>query len=338
MDGQAINRRQLLEAAAAATILGPGFAAFAGDRQQREASLRLDTREAFDAYGTVRLPGAVSHDIVAEMRHQLYDLLDKHHGIRHDDPRTWSPDRKGVIECQGALRLVGVKAISRKLPKSEPFERLVTATSDAIDSLFGTGTWQVGPRWCGPSINFPGRSDDSAMSVDNQWTVPRSNWYGGGIVEPQQTLPWMMTCTVLLERSEPGGGGPLTIPGSHRLVRRAAETFPAIPESWRASLGKVNSTIEPQRTKFVKSRKVKRLLASRVPWFNQLFDHWGREEERIVRFMREGCLHDEVPLKVVEATGEPGDMILHTSCGLSGLSANISGRPHVGMAMTCMRA
>ena len=96
--------------------------------------------------------------------------------------------------------------------------------------------------------------------------------------------------------------------------------------------------IEPQRTKFVKSRKVKRLLASRVPWFNQLFDHWGREEERIVRFMREGCLHDEVPLKVVEATGEPGDMILHTSCGLSGLSANISGRPHVGMAMTCMRA
>lgn len=99
----------------------------------------------------------------------------------------------------------------------------------------------------------------------------------------------------------------------------------------------MSPSINPAQTRFFKSRKLKRALAAEVPWFQQLFSDWATEKERIGHFMQRRCVYLDVPLKVVEFNGEPGDVILDSS-GLNGLSANISGTPHAAINISCLRA
>ncbi|MEE3372072.1 MAG: hypothetical protein VX346_22250 [Planctomycetota bacterium] len=332
-----LTRRRLLEAAAAATVLGPGFTAFSQEQTQRDRSWRLDSREAFQEYGVVRLDAAVPVDVALTLRDTLYKLVAEEHSVDTCDPTTWSASSQGLFEAQGALRVSRLKRIAKRMRREQSsFQALLSATQDAVYGAFGSTTWTL-RKGASPAMNLP--IPDVAPRGDqgeHHWTVPRSIWSGGGLVDGQQ-LPWMMSCTVLLERSVPGGGGALAIPGSHRLMKMLAEQLGPVPELWGPGLKKMCPSMNPAQTRFFKSRKLKRALAAEVPWFQQLFSDWGTEEERIGNFMHQGCIYRDVPLKVVEFTGEPGDVILHSS-GLNGLSANISGTPHAVMNISCLRA
>ena len=72
-----LTRRQLLEAAVAATVLGPEFAAFSQEQVQRDRSWRLESRQAFQEYGVVRLAAAVPVDVALSLRDALYKLAQK---------------------------------------------------------------------------------------------------------------------------------------------------------------------------------------------------------------------------------------------------------------------
>ena len=97
------------------------------------------------------------------------------------------------------------------------------------------------------------------------------------------------------------------------------------------------SVYESSTNQVFQKQEIETGFGDGVPWFQQLFSDWGTEEERIEHFMRRGCVYRDVPRKVVEFTGEPGDGILHSS-GLNGLSANISGTPHAVMNLSCLPA
>ena len=284
----------------------------------------------------VRLDAAVPLDVALTLRDALYKLVAEELCLDVHDRTTWSGPRQGLFEVQRVLRLSRLKRIAQRMRQEQSsFQALLSATRDAVETAFDSDTWTVG-KWARPEMNLPIPGIAPRGGQDERhWTVPRSIWYGGGLVDRQQ-LPWMMSCTVLLERALPGGGGALATPSSHRLMKMLAEQLGPVPELWRPGLKKISPSMNPAQTKFFKSRKLKRALAAEVPWFQQLFSDWGTEEERIGHFMHQGCVYRDVPLKVVEFTGEPGDVILHSS-GLNGLSANISGTPHAVMNVSCLR-
>lgn len=83
----------------------------------------------------------------------------------------------------------------------------------------------------------------------------------------------------------PRGGGTLVLTGSHRLVA----PYLSLGETFRLD-------------------RVRTLLAAH-PWLRGLWKP-GDGGDRIQRYMNDGTIIDGVPLRVVELTGEPGEVIL----------------------------
>ena len=192
-------------------------------------------------------------------------------------PTTWSVSSQGLFEAQGALRVARLKRIAQRMRREQAsFQALLRATQEAVYGAFGSTTWAL-REGASPALNLP--IPDAALRGDQgeHWTVPRSIWYGGGLVDGEE-LPWMMSCTVLLERSVPGGGGTLAMPGSHQLMKMLAEQFGPVPESWGPGLKKMFPSMNSAQTRFFKSRKLKRALATGCPGFNSCFPTGARRK------------------------------------------------------------
>jgi hypothetical protein len=149
----------------------------------------------------------------------------------------------------------------------------------ALDTLFGAGRW-ARPRWWGrPLVTFP---------ADGPWELPVRGWHFDFM--PASVAPRPAQYFAFLNEVRPRGGGTFVLTGSHRLVAGylrdgAAFRMPQV----RASLGA-------------------------HPWLSGL---WEADDggDRIQRYMNDGIVIDGVPLRVVELTGEPGDIVLmHSDC------------------------
>ena len=210
----------------------------------------------------VRLDAAVPVDVALTLRDALYKLVAEEQGVDVRDPTTWSGPPQGLFEAQGALRLSRLKRIAQRMRQEQSsFQALLSATRDAVEAAFGSDTWTVG-KWTRPEMNLPIPGVAPRGGRDERhWTVPRSIWYGGGLVDRQQ-LPWMMSCTVLLERSLPGGGGALAIPGSHRLMKMLAEQLGPVPELWRPGLKKNQSVDESCTNQVFQEQEIETGFAS----------------------------------------------------------------------------
>jgi ectoine hydroxylase-related dioxygenase (phytanoyl-CoA dioxygenase family) len=105
---------------------------------------------------------------------------------------------------------------------------------------------------------------------------------------PEAAGPWPAQFFAFLSPVRPRGGGTLVQTWLHRLVA------PYLGEEFRMP-------------------RVRAALAAH-PWLRGLWEP-GHGGDRIQRYMHDGAVVDGVPLRVVELTGEPGDVVLmHSDC------------------------
>jgi hypothetical protein len=148
----------------------------------------------------------------------------------------------------------------------------------ALDALLGPGQW-ARPRWWGrPLVTFP---------QDGPWEVPARAWHFDCMPVSAGQRP--VQFFAFLNQVRPRGGGTLVLAGSHRLVA----PYLGLGDAFRLD-------------------RVRTSLASHS-WLRGLWK--GDGGDRIQRYMNDGTVIDGVPVRVVELTGEPGDVILmHSDC------------------------
>src|SRR6185369_12382070 len=105
----------------------------------------------------------------------------------------------------------------------------------------------------------------------------------------------------------PRGGGTLVAEGSHTLVARLVAAGDA---------GQGHST------------EVRKRLARASQWFRALWSD-GNNHDRTQCFMVEGGVVDGVPVRVIELTGSPGDIILMHPWAFHAPSANCGTTPRI---------
>jgi ectoine hydroxylase-related dioxygenase (phytanoyl-CoA dioxygenase family) len=192
----------------------------------------------------------------------------------------------------------------QELAKSESSAAVLTPhVQDELERLLGTG-WGVG-QW-GLLVTFP--------RFGAQWTVPGHGWHLDMPARDSDVLD-VVRAFAYLNDVRPGGGGTCVVAGSHRvasaLVRRSGESA-------------------------ISSRDVRKSLRRQHRWFYELM----KPEEspaRVARFVDEGADVDGVPVRVVELSGEPGDVALWHPGLLHAASPNCADEPRFMLSCTASR-
>lgn len=200
----------------------------------------------------------------------------------------------GLLVSSGASR--GFFGQLTKFGRSGPFAPVATVTvSEAITSVLGAH-WHERAQWGQPLITFP---------TPGPWTLPHDGWHVD--FPPQASSPMAaLRMFAYLAPVPSRGGATLVIVGSHRLV----------------DTGEV-----------LKSRQIRQRLADRSRWFRDLWQP-SPDIDRVPRFMDEGATVDGVEVRVVELTGQPGDLVLWHPALIHGPSPNCSDRPRFMLTHT----
>jgi hypothetical protein len=169
----------------------------------------------------------------------------------------------------------------------------------ALDALLGLGQWARPRRWGPPLVTSP---------QEGPWELPARAWHFDCMPVSAGQRP--VQFFAFLNQVRPRGGGTLVLAGPHRLVA----PYLGLGEAFR--LDRVHTS-----------------LASH-PWLRGLWK--GDGGDRIQRYISDGTIIDGVPLRVVELTGEPGDVILMHSDTFHAVAPNRLTEPR--MMLTGMAA
>ena len=179
---------------------------------------------------------------------------------------------------------------------------------EAVDGLLGEGSWHVPKHWGLPLVVFP--------VPGGTWNLPHTMWHLDAPASGSDPLPPGLRAFAFLDKVGPRGGATAVVAGSHRRVQKLA------------------GEITPEAT--LRSEKARRELARAEPWIKDLFTA-GDAEERVKHFMTEGTVSSGIPLRVVELTGEPGDIVLMDLRCLHTLSPNVANAPRLVIAPILLR-
>lgn len=160
----------------------------------------------------------------------------------------------------------------------------------AIGDLLGRDDWERPNGWGGFLVNFP-------QETDEPWSVPADAWHADGDPTMDGLLIFSFYAPV-----EPRGGGTLIVAGSHLL--RAALWERMTPEE-RGARHKVH----------------RRLFARFDPWLEALTGALP-VPDRTATFLDRETEVRGVPCRVVELTGEPGDVVLCSPAMLHSAAPN----------------
>jgi hypothetical protein len=153
------------------------------------------------------------------------------------------------------------------------------STTAAIDDLLGPGRWARPEHWGEFLVNFPEPGRD--------WIVP-TLWHSDAAYTDPLERPLGVMVFSFLNRVEARGGGTLLLAGSHRLVARFAASRPNVADE--------------------RTPNVRRAFYQSHPWLAALVANDG-DRSRPDRFTAEADV-DGLPARVVELTGEPGDIVI----------------------------
>jgi hypothetical protein len=186
-----------------------------------------------------------------------------------------------------------------------PSPELDHGYTKVLDAVFGAGRCQV-PRSGGQvAVTFP---DATSGHEPKQWTLPTRLWHADAPYTEPLDPPWAALVFVFLEGVEPCGGGTLVIAGSHRIAARFAQSRPTVGSEKMAT----------SRKAFFRSH----------PWLTALVSDDAEPTTRMERFSAEASL-DGLPARVVELTGEAGDIVVAHPLTAHCVAPNCSNRPRV---------
>jgi hypothetical protein len=204
-----------------------------------------------------------------------------------------------------ARRLAGFHDV----PKSENFEQVGSpAVCAALDNLFEGRNWDRPERWASLLITFP--------ESTGRWDVPHKSWHLDFPAPCGLHGFFAVRLFVCLAKLQPGGGGTLFVAGSHRLVQAFADTDRAVK---------------------LRSAAAREALIGAHPWMKELCT-FDENVDRVRRFVKEGALINDVDVRVVEMTGEPGDVFLTHPLILHAASTNCTKDPRLVLSSTVYRS
>ena len=150
-----------------------------------------------------------------------------------------------------------------------------------LDDLLGEGAWSPPRDWGRPLVTFP---------EPGAWQVPARLWHWDNPCEPHLERPRALFVVSFIGSVAPRGGGTLILSGSPRLLLGQERR---VPEGERGGSG---------------ARVWQRFHRSH-PWLMALTGQAPPPADRTAAFMDGETVVEGVPLRVVELTGEPGDMV-----------------------------
>ena len=260
--------------------------------------LSQEEKESFVKWGFVKIDALIPNEVVDPIREAVLDRLCRH-GFWGEE--GW----KAPADAEAKMKLRNtIKEISRSSKSLRPIltEQVLSYARDLVSG----DEVEMSP----PITQFLFTAPSSyVMNHDGRWNgeweVPRSIWHldmprSRSIGPPG---PEMFT---FLNKVEPKGGGTLILAGSHRLLNDVD---------------------------YLSSKGVKRKL-KRHAYFRELT---GKGDGDRSRFLEEIGYIDNVPVKVVELTGDPGDVYFVDLRVLHSLGANTSDQPRMMIAQRMPR-
>ncbi len=170
-----------------------------------------------------------------------------------------------------------------KAAKRDPAQAgiLTETVRGVFDDLLGPGTWSPPRDWGVTLVTFP---------EPGGWEPPTRLWHWDNPCEPHLDRTRGLFIVTFIGPVAPRGGGTLILSGSPRLLIKQERQLPA--DQRRALDSKT-------RERFYRLD----------PWLMALNGQAPSTADRIAHFMDSETTVDGVPLRVVELTGEPGDMV-----------------------------
>lgn len=272
----------------------------------------------FNDQGLLRLPGVLTVETVSNAREQLWREIGNRFGIQAGDPATWFSHPNKPAGDQRGLRLSGMNPVLRDLQSRGALNELTQALSLHVGEALGPTSWKAKPNWYS-LVSFPGEQSD--------WNVPHRTWHADEPVVAGHMRPWTVFAFVFLAPVAQFGGGTTVVTGSHRCGERLAARDGRIDPALLGGFAEDNSElITTEELRVLGTTDTPQLLAKENRWFKSLLEP-GRAAERRQVFMEEGELFENIPVKVTELSGDPGDIILLDPRCLHSISVNTSGRP-----------
>ncbi|MGH3292872.1 MAG: phytanoyl-CoA dioxygenase family protein [Trebonia sp.] len=188
-----------------------------------------------------------------------------------------------------------------KAAKRDPVQaRILTERVRGVfDDLLGENAWSPPRDWGRTIVTFP---------EPGPWQVPTRLWHWDNPGEPHFDRPTGLLVVSFIGPVAPRSGGTLIISGSPRLLIQQERRLPA---SQRDGLN------APVRDRFYRSH----------PWLMALTGQAPSPADRTAAFMDSETTVEGVPLRVVELTGEPGDMVFCHPVMVHCVNQNRGARP-----------
>lgn len=170
-----------------------------------------------------------------------------------------------------------------KAAKRDPIQaRILTGQVRGVfDDLLGKAAWSPPRDWGRAIVTFP---------EPGAWEVPTRLWHWDNLCDLHIDQPRALFVVSFIGSVAPRSGGTLILSGSPRLLIQQERRIPA---SQRGGSGA--SLWE----RFHRSH----------PWLMALTGQAPSPADRTAAFMEGETIVEDVPLRVVELTGEPGDMV-----------------------------
>jgi hypothetical protein len=170
-----------------------------------------------------------------------------------------------------------------KAAKRDPLQaRILTRrVRGVLDDLLGHGAWPPPRDWGRPLVTFP---------EPGTWDVPTGHWHWDTPAELHRDRVRGLFVVSFVGSVGPRGGGTLILAGSPRLLMEQERGL---------STAERRGSITALRDRFARSD----------PWLMALTGLAPSPADRIAAYMGRESVVDGVPLRVVELTGEPGDMV-----------------------------